>query len=145
MMFKFSVRSETTRKYYERRIRLFLDFVNFGLENKNNIEERCNEFAYRGSSELKWTVGQVIKFLQFQKDRVEEGRITPSTLRNYVKSIKLFCDVCDIAIPWKKITRGLPRGRQASNDRAPMIGEIRKMLGCPDRRIKPRWFLLAFV
>ena len=33
MMFKFSVRSEITRKYYERRIRLFLDFIDFGLEN----------------------------------------------------------------------------------------------------------------
>ena len=93
VMFKFSVRSETTRKYYERRIRLFLDFINFGLENKNNIEERCNEFAYKGRSEIKWAVEQVIRFLQFQKDRVEEGEITPSTLRNYVKSIKLFCDL----------------------------------------------------
>ena len=99
MMFKFSVRSETTRKYYERRIRLFLDFINFGLEKKNNIEERCNEFAYKGSSEIKWSVEQVIRFLQFQKDRVEKGETTPSTLLNYVKSIKLFCDVCDIAIP----------------------------------------------
>src|SRR5215469_6826514 len=114
MMFKFSVRSETTRKYYERRIRLFLDFVNFGLENKNNMEERCNEFAYKGGSEVKWAVEQVIWFLQFQKDRVEKSEITPSTLSNYVKSLKLFCDVCDIAIPWKKIIRGLPRGRQAS-------------------------------
>jgi hypothetical protein len=53
VMFKFSVRSETTRKYYGRRIRHFLDFINFGLENKNNIEGRCNEFAYKGSSEIK--------------------------------------------------------------------------------------------
>jgi hypothetical protein len=131
------VRSETTRKYYERRIRLFLDFINFGLENKNNIEERCSEFGYKGSREIKWAIEQVIRFLQFQKDRIEKGEITPSTLRNYVKSIKLFCDVRDIAIPWKKITRGLPRCRQASNDRAPTIEEICKLLHYPDRRIKP--------
>jgi hypothetical protein len=89
VMFKFSVRSETTRKYYERRIRFFLDFINFGLEkNKNNIEERCNEFAYKASSEIKWTIEQVIRFLQFQKDRVQKDEITPSTLRNYGKILK---------------------------------------------------------
>ncbi len=62
VMFKFSVRSETTRKYYERRIRHFLDLINFGMENKNNIEERCNEFAYKGSSEIRWVVEQLIRF-----------------------------------------------------------------------------------
>jgi len=107
------------------------------LEHKNNIEERCNEFAYKGSSKIKWSLEQVVKFLQFQKDRVEKGEIAPSTLRNYVKSIRWLCDVCDIAIRWKKITRGFLRCRQASNDRAPTIEEIRKLLDYPDRRIKP--------
>ena len=59
------------------------------------------------------------------------------TLRNFVKSIKLFCEVSDISIPWKKITRGLPRARQAANDRAPTIEEIQKIVEYPDRRIKP--------
>jgi c-di-AMP phosphodiesterase-like protein len=31
------------------------------------------------------------KFLQFQKDRTQKGEITAATLRNFVKSIKLFC------------------------------------------------------
>ena len=34
LMFKFSTRSEITRKYYERRIRLFLDFIKFDSEIK---------------------------------------------------------------------------------------------------------------
>jgi hypothetical protein len=48
VMFKFSTRSEITRKYYERRIRHFLDFIKFDLENKSNVEGRCNAFAYKG-------------------------------------------------------------------------------------------------
>jgi hypothetical protein len=44
------------------------------------------------STRLK-TIDNVIRFLQFQKDRVGKGEITPSTLRNYVKSLKLLCDV----------------------------------------------------
>jgi hypothetical protein len=80
VMFKFSVESEITRKYCERSIRLFLDSINFVLENKNDIEERCNEFGYKGrGSEIKWAMEQVIRLLQFQKDRVEKGEITPST------------------------------------------------------------------
>jgi hypothetical protein len=35
------------------------------------------------------------------------------------------------------VTRGLPKGRQAANDRAPTIEEIRKLVEYPDRRIKP--------
>jgi hypothetical protein len=43
----------------------------------------------------------------------------------------------DIAIPWKKITRGLPRGRKYSvDDRTPTLEEIRKLVAYPDRRIK---------
>ena len=39
-------------------------------------------------------------------------------------------------IPWKKITRGLPRVRRYADDRAPTIEEIRKIIEYPDRRIK---------
>lgn len=43
----------------------------------------------------------------------------------------------DILVPWKRITRGLPKGRKAADDRAPTIEEIRKIVEYPDRRIKP--------
>jgi hypothetical protein len=33
--------------------------------------------------------------------------------------------------------RGMPKGRRYANDRAPTLEEIRKVLGYPDRRIKP--------
>jgi hypothetical protein len=48
------------------------------------------------------------RFLQIYKDRVEKKEISG----NYVKTIKLFCEMNEILIPWKKITRGLPRGRK---------------------------------
>jgi hypothetical protein len=34
----------------------------------------------------------------------------------------------DILIPWKKITRGLPKGRKYADDRAPTIEEIHKII-----------------
>jgi hypothetical protein len=54
----------------------------------------------------------------------------------------VFCDSADIGIPWKRITRGLPKGRQSANDRAPTIQEIRKLIEYPDRRIKPIVYIM---
>jgi hypothetical protein len=50
-------------------------------------------------------------------DRVNRKEITAATLRKYVKSIKLFCDMADLQIPWKKITRGLPKERGYAAER----------------------------
>ena len=47
---------------------------------------------------------------------------------NYVKAIKLFCDMNDILIPWKKVARGLPNGRRYADDRAPSIYDIIKII-----------------
>jgi hypothetical protein len=55
---------------------------------------------------------------------------------NYVKTIKLFCEMNNILLPWKRITRGLPKARRYADDRAPTIVEIRKIIEYPDRRIK---------
>jgi hypothetical protein len=48
----------------------------------------------------------VVRFLQFQKERVERGEITAATLSNFVKSLKLFLEMCEIQITWKSITLG---------------------------------------
>jgi len=49
----------------------------------------------------------------------------------------------DILISWKRITRGLPKGRKAADDRAPTIEEIRQIVEYPDRRIKPIVYLMV--
>jgi hypothetical protein len=38
---------------------------------------------------------------------VNRKEITGATIRNYIKSNKLVCEMADISIPWQKITRGL--------------------------------------
>jgi integrase len=44
--------------------------------------------------------------------------------------------MADISISWKKITRGLPKGKKYADDRIPTIEEIQKLVEYPDRRIK---------
>jgi hypothetical protein len=135
-LFRYSIRSELTRKYYERRLRTFLDFIGFHTENRE-MDSRANSFAQIAKNDINQTCKQLISFLSFQKERVAQRDITAATLRNFVKSLKSFCDSTDLDIPWKKITKGLPRGKQAASDRAPSTDEIRKLLEYPDRRIKP--------
>jgi hypothetical protein len=42
----------------------------------------------------------------------------------------------DVSLNWKKISRGLPRVKKSSNDRAPTSEELRKLVEYPDRRLK---------
>jgi integrase len=88
-------------------------------------------------------IGNILKFLHSQKERVEKKEITASTLRNYAKTIKMFCEVTDIIIQWEKITRVLPRGKRYADDRAPTLDEIHKIIEYPDRRIKPIVYTMA--
>jgi hypothetical protein len=79
-------------------------------------------------SENGWLVNVIIQFLQYQKDRVNRKEITGSTLRNYVKVVKLFCEMDDLYVPWKKLTRGLPRAKNYAADRVPRLDEIQKIV-----------------
>ena len=136
IMFKYAIKTEITRKYYERRLKKFFDFIEFETIEKD-IEYRCKEFTEKAKSNINWALSQIIRFLQYQKERVENKEITSGTLKNFVKSLKVFCEMEDISTSWKKITRGLPNARQSANDRAPTIEEIQKLLEYLDRRIKP--------
>lgn len=67
---------------------------------------------------------------------MEKKEINAGRLRNYVKTIKMFCEVTYIVIAWKKITRGLPKGKMYPGDRAQTVEEIHKITKYLDRRIK---------
>jgi hypothetical protein len=124
-IFILAIRSPITREKYLQRLGYFLDYS--GIGEQGTIEERCNIFGKKAKSDINWLANNILKYLQYHKDRVERKEITGSTLRNYIKPIKLFCEQMDITIPWNKITRGMPKGRKYANDRAPTIEEIRRM------------------
>jgi hypothetical protein len=69
----------------------FLDFVNVQeAYDDSKLEDRARVFAKRGSDDNAWAFNNIIKFIQLQKDRFNQKEITAGTIRNYVKSIKLF-------------------------------------------------------
>jgi hypothetical protein len=127
------MKAPMTRNRYQTRLAKFLDFIHIKAAT---LEERARIFAKRGKDDSNWSLNSILKFVQFQKDRVDKKEISGATLRNYVKSIKLFCEMADMPIPWKKITRGLPKGKKYADDRIPTLEEIKRVVEYPDRRIK---------
>ncbi len=78
LMFKYAIKTELTRKYYERRLKRFLDFIEFDTR-ENDFETRCNTFAEKAISNTNWTLSQVIRLLQYHKERVDSKEITAAT------------------------------------------------------------------
>jgi integrase len=133
-IFLYAMNSPVTRDRYTTRLDRFFSFI--GIEGVT-VEERCLVFVQNAKKDNDWVFKSIINFLLVQKERVDRKEITGSTIRNYVKAIKLFTEMNEILISWKRITRGLPKGRKWADDRAPTIEEIRKIVEYPDRRIKP--------
>jgi hypothetical protein len=105
ILFEYTIRSPYTKESYFRRLRRFFNAIS--LEGPT-FESRCNLFVENGRQDPNWAFNSILKFVLEEKKRVEKKEITGGTLRNSVKTIKTFCEVTDVLIPWKKITRGLP-------------------------------------
>ncbi len=133
-LFLHAMKSPVTKKKYSRRLEMFFDFIKIPGES---LEERCLTFVNNGKDNVNWVFTNILKFVLFYKQRIDKKEISGATLINYLKAIKLFCEMSDISINWKKITRGVSRGKRYANDRIPTLEEIRKIVEYPDRRIKP--------
>jgi len=108
-LFLNAMRAPITRDRYQTRVAKFFDFI--GIRGKT-LEQQTKIFTSKGKRDAKWALGNILKFVYFQKERVDKKEITGATVQNYTRSIKLFCEMSDIPIQWKKITRRLPRGRK---------------------------------
>ena len=87
-LFVYAIRSQVTRNYYLRRLRIFFNHIN--LEPDKTMEQRCNYFADKGINDSNWAFNSILRFLQFQKERVEKEEITGATLRNLSKQSSYF-------------------------------------------------------
>jgi hypothetical protein len=132
--FIYGMRSPKTKEKCIGRFRTFLDFIQIPGED---MIHRCKVFCEMiNSNNTPWLLANILKFLQYQREKFERKEIAAGTVKNYYQAVKLFCDMNDIPVPWKKIRKGLPRVRKFGEDRAPTIEEIRKIIEYPDRRIK---------
>jgi hypothetical protein len=138
-VFTYALKAPESRRQYPRRFKPFLDF----LKLESSLKEQAKQFWLKAREDPKWVEDNLIQFIRFQKERAASGEISENTIPNYYRATKLFCEMNDILLNWKKIARGLPRVRDSANDRAPTIEEIQKLVEYPDRRIKPIVFTMV--
>lgn len=92
-----------TRDRYKTRLAKFFGFIEID-DGNISLEDKARMFAKKSKCDFNWVFANILKFIQYQEDRMDKKEITGATVRNYVKSIKLFCEMADIPMPWKKIT-----------------------------------------
>ncbi len=133
LLFVNSIRSNQTRQKYQSKLNTFFNFI--ALPDAA-LDERCKIFIDHCRTTPNYPLNCSFKFIIYLKERMERKEIVVSTIYNYLKPIKLLCEINDIQVKWKKITAGLPKERKYAEDRAPTIEEIKSLLKYPDRRIK---------
>lgn len=140
---KLSKIPRNTKRQYRRRLETF--FNDIGIEGQT-LDEKGQAFLAQAASNKRWTEDIIVAFIDYHKQRVNNSsdnsiyKIRPGTLKNYLAPIKQFYDAHSDDLPalnWKRISKLLPPARNASNDRIPTIEEIKKLVGYPERRIKP--------
>ncbi len=133
LLFTNAIRSPQTRAKYQGRLNTFFDFISLP---HGNLNERCKVFIKNCQESPNYPLNCAFRFVIYQKERMERKEIVASTIFNYLKPIKLLCEMNDVTVKWKKITTGLPKERKYAEDRAPLMGEIQKLIEYPDRRLK---------
>jgi hypothetical protein len=60
------------------------------------LEVQAKLFLTNARENAQWAESELMKFILFQRKRVESEEIVGSTIRNYIKATKLFCQMNDL-------------------------------------------------
>jgi hypothetical protein len=138
--FMYALKSSEARRQYPKRLKMLFDY----LKLEGSSEQQAKQFLDNAREKsIQWAQDSIMMFLDFHKERVRRKELAAGTLKYYYRAAKLFCEMNDLTVNWKRISKGLPRAKNSSNDRAPTIEEISKLVEYPDRRIKPIVYAMA--
>ena len=126
-LFRAAIKSQATRDPYERRLIGFL---------KRMDARSPDAFVDFAKSNPALAENKIIAFLSSERARADRGEISAGTINNWVKAARLFLEMSDVQLNWKKIRRVLPRARRYALDRVPTVDELRDILDAADLRGK---------
>lgn len=125
--FIYALRSSESKRQYPRRLQIFLNYLN--IDSSMTIDEKSNLFySMIGENSSNWLEYELLKFFTLQNQRAERKEISTEPIKNYLKHVKLFCEMNGVIINWKIISKGIKRGNRYYNDRPPTREEINKLL-----------------
>src|SRR5919112_1429812 len=130
----YALKAPETKRQWPSRLMVFLDFLKL---DGTIIKEKARKFIIKARLNPQWAQDNLMKSIAFQIERASRNEISETTISNYYKATKLFCEMNNLSLDWKRIRRGIPRGRRAANDRAPTIEEIQNQ-SSPNVRTKTR-------
>jgi hypothetical protein len=99
MLFLYALKAPATKEKYIRRLIKFLVFLGY----QGTKEEKARAFADRARADPVHAFNSVLRFFQSKREQIDRKEMAIGTVRNYLKSTKLFCDMADLQIPWAKI------------------------------------------
>ena len=126
-LFRAAIKSQATRDPYERRL--------IGFLKKMDVRSP-DAFVEFAKSNPALAENKIIAFLSSERARADCGEISAGTINNWVKAVRLFLEMNDVQLNWKKIRRVLPRARRYAFDRVPTSDELHEILDAADLRGK---------
>jgi hypothetical protein len=111
-MYIYPLKSPLSKQKYPQRLAKFFAFA--GLPQDISVEEQSKMFIAKAttSSDPNWAFNTIMKFVMSQLESLNRKETVVATVRGYLKAIKLFYEIAELPIAWKRITRGLPRGEK---------------------------------
>jgi hypothetical protein len=93
-MFMYALKAPESKRQYPKRLKVFLDFLTSKNElSCSDLENQCIEFMTKSQTNPKWANNKLMEFVLYQKERVYKNQIVYATIRNYLKTVKLFLEM----------------------------------------------------
>jgi hypothetical protein len=104
--FLYALKAPETKRQWPNRLKVVFDFL--GLHG--TLDEQAKQFTtlYKLGS-IPLVQDRIIEFISYEVQRSGKGEISLSTIPNYLKAMKLFCEMNDIQVSWKKISRAITK------------------------------------
>ena len=135
-LFLDSIKNKDTARRYKNLLQTFLKLIpdqiyqdTLGNTPDNRERDTLAEFFVnltRKNPDLSSNI--IAAYIKEDKKRAEAGELSPQTLPNHIKPIKVLLDSNRIPLHGKSLTNLFPRTERGSNDRAYTKEEIQKML-----------------